>query len=380
MSLKIRFKVIAAEIIVKSTTLKHHTKYFLFLLIIAILNGCGSDSKDYTQHKKQLFTFGTLVDISILDNNSQRANQAIDSISSEFDRLHTLWHPWNDGALGKINQKVSTHSAPVIPPSIIKLIEKSKEFSTQSDGLFNPAIGQLIKLWQFDQLDNEEHIFQLPPTDSIQLLLQKNPQMSDIQLSLNNDNDYILHSSNPSIALDFGAFAKGAAIELMMTNLKNQKIYNALINAGGDLKVLGSKGDRPWRIGIKNPDYLLNKSSQPILAAVDLNNEESLFTSGNYERFFEYQGHHYHHIIDPRTGYPTSGTRSVTVLTKDAGLADAASTALFIAGPENWPRIARKMGIDSVMLIDEDNRIYLSPAMAERIELLTDTQPIIIKL
>jgi len=94
--------------------------------------------------------------------------------------------------------------------------------------------------------------------------------------------------------------------------------------------------------------------------------------------FFEFQGKHYHHIIDPRTGYPARGTLSVTVLSSDAALADAASTALFIAGPELWPEIARKMAVQYVMLISDDNKIYLSPAMAERIELFTDRQPVII--
>jgi thiamine biosynthesis lipoprotein len=104
-----------------------------------------------------------------------------------------------------------------------------------------------------------------------------------------------------------------------------------------------------------------------------------LFTSGDYERFFEFEGKHYHHILDPRTGYPARGTRSVTVLTEDAALADAASTALFIAGPELWPEIAQQMDIQHVMLIADDNKIYLTQAMAERIELFTDIEPVVVK-
>ena len=352
----------------------------LILIVTLLLSACSSENTPSQQYDKQLFVFGTLVDITILHNDPERASQAIDQISHEFDRLHVLWHPWKDGALSQLNLQLGKNEPHSTDASIVALIEQSQLLSSQSGGLFNPAIGQLIKLWQFDQLDNEHHQFQLPSKEAIENILQTSPAMADIKLSGNQSDSVTVQSINPHITLDFGAFAKGAAIELMMEQLKQLNIHNALINSGGDLKVLGNKGNRPWRIGIKNPDYSLQKSNQAILAAINLNDHESLFTSGNYERFFEHEGQRYHHIIDPRSGYPASGTRSVTVLANDAGLADAASTALFIAGDQHWPDIARKMGIQYVMLISEDDRVYLSEAMSRRIELLTDVQPVIVKL
>jgi thiamine biosynthesis lipoprotein len=94
-----------------------------------------------------------------------------------------------------------------------------------------------------------------------------------------------------------------------------------------------------------------------------------VFTSGNYERYFTWQGKRFHHIIDPRTGYPAEGTRSVTVIDSDATRADAAATALFIAGPDGWFKIARQMGIEQVLLFDDQDRIHMTPAMAARVEL-----------
>jgi len=347
--------------------------------MVLFISACQPDKLSQELHQRQLFTFGTLVDISILSNDPQQARQAIDELSTEFDRLHALWHPWNDGALAQANRQFSSPVPITTSPSIISLIQQSQYLSRQSNGLFNPAIGKLIKLWQFDQLDNEAFQFHLPEADAIQSLLQQNPSMEDIIISHSSSSGEQIHSNNPSVALDFGAFAKGVAIENMIHQLKKRHIDNALINAGGDLKVLGSKNGTPWRIGIKNPEYAKNPNAKPVLAAINLRNEESLFTSGDYERFFEVEGQHYHHIIDPRSGYPARGTRSVTILTNDAALADAASTALFIAGPEQWSDIARKMGIDHVMLIAADKHIYLSPAMAERIEFLTAVKPVIIK-
>lgn len=307
--------------------------------------------------------------------DTDNAQQTINIISTEFDRLHEQWHPWKKGDLGQINQSFSNNEFFSGSPSIIKLIQDSQQLSGLSNGLFNPAIGQLIKLWQFDQLEDEHYQFQLPDAEKIQALLKQNPQMQDIIVKKTQ-----IKSDNSSLSLDFGAFAKGVAIEQMITTLKEHNISHALINAGGDLKVIGSKNGKAWRIGIKNPANAQNPSAKPIIAAINLNHNEALFTSGNYERFFEFEGRHYHHIIDPRSGYPAKGTRSVTVLSNDAALADAASTALFIAGPELWSDIAKKIGIQYVMLMSDDNKIYLSPAMAERIELFSDIKPIIVNI
>ncbi len=350
--------------------------FFPAVFFILLLTACQPAEPTKELYQQQLFTFGTLVDISIISDNSEQTKQTIDRISAEFDHLHSQWHPWKNGALGQANKNFHTYNSAAFAStsSVINLIRDSQVLSKKSNGLFNPAIGQLVKLWQFDQLEDENYKFKIPDPEKLQSLVAQNPQMQDIVI----DNLQI-KSNNPVTSLDFGAFAKGVAIEKMMSLLKEQHINNALINAGGDLKVLGSKNGKLWKIGIKNPANANNPSEKAIIAAIELKDNEALFTSGNYERFFEFEGKYYHHIIDPRTGYPATGTQSVTVLSKDAALADAASTALFIAGPELWPDIAKKMGVQYVMLISDDNKIYLTPAMAERIELLTDINPVILE-
>ena len=138
-------------------------------------------------------------------------------------------------------------------------------------------------------------------------------------------------------------------------------VENAIINAGGDLRVIGQHGNRPWRIGIRHP------RESRILASIEVSGDTSVFTSGDYERFFEVDGQRYHHIIDPRTGYPASSTTSVTIIHSNAATADAAATALFVAGPDQWPSTARNMGIRYVMLIDKQGTIHMNPAMQSRI-------------
>jgi thiamine biosynthesis lipoprotein len=111
---------------------------------------------------------------------------------------------------------------------------------------------------------------------------------------------------------------------------------------------------------------------------VETDEDESVFTSGNYERFFEYQGTRYHHIIDPRDGYPAKDSVSVTVIHKNATTADAAATALFVAGPKLWQKIAAHMGVTQVMLIDDKLTFYMTPEMAKRIHFEIDPKPRVI--
>ena len=348
---------------------------FLALSSILLLVTACQQTKHEQIIQQQLFTFGTLVDISIISDNRKQAEETIQLISRKFETLHKQWHPWLDGDLGRANKAFIKPQFFSTSKAIIQLIKDSQQLSIQSNGLFNPAIGQLIKLWQFDKIEDEHYQFTLPSAEKIKQILKQNPTMSDIIVQQSQ-----IKSNNSAVALDFGAYAKGVAIDNMIEILRQHHINNALINAGGDIKVLGSKNGQPWRIGIKNPTYKQDPQAKNIIAAIELKDNESLFTSGNYERFFEFQGKHYHHIIDPRTGYPAIGTQSLTVLTNNAALADVASTALFIAGPKLWPTIAKQMGITYVMLIADNGQIYLSSAMAQRITLLGNQKPIIIHL
>lgn len=225
----------------------------------------------------------------------------------------------------------------------------------------------MINLWQFHRYQETDI---QPPTDTdIQALVAQNPRMSDI--SINNENQLI--SSNPVVSLNFGAFAKGYAIALEMKKLQSLGIKNAVINAGGDLSVIGrhvgQDGDRAWNIGIRHP------RNDSLLASIEVADNESVFTSGDYERVYFYKGKRLHHILNPKTGYPTQDAQSVTVIHSDAGRADAAATAIFVAGSKNWKNIAKKMGIRYVMLIDASSNIHMTTAMQSRIKFINKPSP-----
>ncbi len=342
--------------------------FFLTLVLILSASGCQQAPREY---KQTLLVFGTLVNITLRDVDENLAQKSIEQIRRDLDFMHEVWHPWKPGPLGRTNALLATGGWFSANPSVLPVIKKGRELAELTDNLFNPTIGQLIALWGYHQ---DEPPKGPPPTKAaIEQLLAQHPRMSDIEFD-----GLRMRSRNPAVQLDFGAMAKGLAIDRIIDYLRSQDIRNAIINAGGDLKVIGSHGDRPWRIGIRHPRPDSDKQGE-VLAALDVNDGESVFTSGDYERFYEYEGRRYHHIIDPRSGYPADQTTSVTVIHTDAATADAAATALFVAGPTGWQAIARKMQLRYVMLVDKDGRIIMTPAMAKRITLLdSENEPLII--
>lgn len=333
-------------------------KLLTCLLACIFLSACEPAVKD---HNYTIFTFGTLVDVTLFGIDKTLADDAFEQLQQDFDDYHQQWSPWTHGDLAKINEQIAVgESNIVIANHLLPIIKTSIALSERSDNLFNPAIGQLINLWQFHK--HQQADIKPPDAELIQALLNKNPQMSD--LSFTQDN--LMLSKNPAVALNFGAFAKGYAIALAMQTLKKMGINHAVINAGGDLSVAGrhSDGDRDWNVGIRDP------RSAKILASISTKGNESIFSSGDYERTYIYQGQRYHHILNPATGYPTTDAQSVTVIHSDAGLADAAATAIFVAGSKHWLKIAKKMGIRYLMLVDANGDIHLTTAMNKRIKFL----------
>ncbi len=324
----------------------------LTALGLLLLAGCSRPVQDVYQ--EQIFAFGTVIDITLYGVEEKRAQQAVQAVDAMYQRQHRDWHAWQRGLLMDLNNAIAAGKSIHTDPSIVKLIQLGQGFERSSGGLFNPAIGNLLRLWGFQQDDPAQG--PPPSRERIQRWLDSAP--SSLQLQIDGQ---VVSSNNPAVRLDFGGFAKGYSVGKAVELLQQRGINNLIVNAGGDLCVRGRRGDRPWRIGIRQPD------SSGILASIELEGSGCIFTSGNYERYFEYNGRRYHHILDPRSGYPAEKTASVTVLTQDPTLADAAATALFVAGPDNWQTVAARMGIQDVLLIDEHNSAWLTPALAKRI-------------
>lgn len=326
-------------------------RYVCLAISLSWLSSCGRTPPIYHD---TIFTFGTLIEVTLADVDAKQAQQAMRLMRQDLEVMNRVWHAWKPGSLARVNQLLETTSEFTAPPSVLELLIPARELSLKSQGLFNPAIGRLIALWGFhsDEMPSDE-----PPAEKIRELLQQHPSMQDIEI-----HGVRMRSSNPAVQIDLGGIAKGYALEKLMQTLQQLGINNAVINAGGDLKVIGTKNGHPWSIGIRDPRHA------GAVAGIEVTNGEAVFTSGDYERHAT-KNPKVHHIIDPRTGYPATGSQSVTVLHTDATTADAAATALFIAGPKQWRSIAKAMGVTHVMLIDSEGIVHLTPAMQQRIQM-----------
>ena len=324
----------------------------VLMLTFLMLVACGEPVAEYRQ---SLFIFGTVVDLKLRGVSDEQAEVAVQVVDKAFQRMHKDWHAWKAGELSQLNQSFISDQPRPVTPFLLPLIAQSQVLFNQSEGLFNPAIGKLIALWGFHSDDLPSG----PPPDSeaIAELVNSAPGMGDLEI-LNGQ----VRSHNPAVDLDFGGFAKGYALVIAIDLLHKQGVDSAIVNAGGDLCVSGAHGGRPWRVGVRHPQ------GAGIIAAVDVLDGECVLTSGNYERYREHDGVRYPHIIDPRDGWPVKHIASATVIDADGGRADAAATALTVAGPGAWYRIAKRMQLKYVMLVDEMGRVYMNPAMAKRID------------
>ncbi len=310
------------------------------------------------------YVFGTEVRVEIVDAPQTKAERAIQGIEATFQQFNQDWHAWEKGGiLGNINQAIATEQPITIADSVKRFILKSQTLAAESDYLFDPGIGQLIELWGFH---SEDWHGPPPSKAAIQAWLKSRPSIRDIYFKGNT-----LYSRNPNVRLDFGGNAKGLALDLAINSLLAAGIQNAIVNIGGDMRIIGSKNPKShqaWRIGIQDPDH-----PNTALARLQINGDESIVTSGTYQRYFEWKGKRYSHIINPNTGYPADHFISVTVIHPDATTADAAATALMIAGPSGWKKIARQMGITEAFMVDKNRQTYATPTIKKRLHLMTPT-------
>lgn len=339
-------------------------RIFFGLAYAVLLGLCACSSNDNgTLYKESSYAMGSVVEFTIYGVEEARAKAAVAAARNDLNFLHENLNPWHPGSLARMNSLFALGGRFTAAASVLPLIAKSTELSQRSGGLFNPAIGNLIRLWGFQNDDPPPH-GPPPSPEQIAAVLAQHPYMSDLHVS-----GVEISSSNAAVVLDFGGIAQGYAADVLIEGFKLAGIRNAIVNISGDVRVLGTHGTQPWRIGIRNP------RGAGILASLEMNSGESVVTSGDYERFYIYEGKRYHHILDPRSGLPSEGAASATVIDMEATFADAAATALMVAGVKQWHSVAKAMGVKSAMLVDDAGRVYLDPATAKRIRFEIDPSP-----
>jgi thiamine biosynthesis lipoprotein len=334
------------------------------LLLALLLSACGR----VALQEQQAFVFGTRVEVVVASADPAQGRQAIAAVLREFDRLHGAYHAWQPSQLTELNSAIAAGRPHRVDGELGEFIKEARELSARGDHLFDPGIGRLVALWGFQADDFKAA---LPDEDARRAWLATKASIAD--LTIEGDT---LTSRNRTVALDFGGYLKGVALDRAAAILRGQGIANALINIGGNVMALGSKDGRPWRVGIQHP-----RQPGP-LATVELADGEAIGTSGDYQRYFELDGRRYAHLLDPRSAAPVDHTQAVTVLLpagpKAGTLSDAASKPIFIAGPAHWRETARKMEIGLVLRVDRDGAVQVTEALSRRLAFIDKAAPTVI--
>ncbi len=335
----------------------------LSLLVAAwLLAACGPSEP----WRQESYVFGTRVELAIAGAPEAQARAAGNRVLQEFDRLHRTYHAWQPSDLSALNEAMAAGRTHDVSAEFAGYIREAQAVAAAGEHLFDPGIGRLIALWGFHTDDIQPR---LPDAGAVQALLAQHPSIADLRLDGNH-----VSSRNNSVAIDFGGYLKGVALDRAAASLKQDGIGNALINIGGNVMALGTRDGKPggaaWRIGIQHPRP--QGTGGAPLATLELRDGEAIGTSGDYHRYFEMAGHRYCHLLDPRSGFPAEGTQAVTVLIAPgpgAGMrSDALSKPIFIAG-RDWRGMAKKLGVEAVLKVGADGTVSATPAMQARVKI-----------
>jgi thiamine biosynthesis lipoprotein len=314
-----------------------------FICTIFSLSGCVNTQKEYS---KNMIYMDTYINIKVYSNKKdvKKVLEKVDNIYSKYNKLCDAFNEYdNIKNIYYINNKLNVNKKLIIDKDLYNLIKYGVKAYDISSGSVNIAMGNVTFLWKKYILKGNGI-----PTDEELNEASRNIDIKDIVL----EDNTIMKKSN--IKIDLGGIAKGYVTELAGKYLESVGIDKYIINAGGNVKVGKHYNNDLYKIGIEKPI----KESHDIYKVVKVENE-SVVTSGNYERYYEYKGNVYHHIIDPKTLYPASYVRSVTVITKDSGYADILAKILFLMPIEDGKKYINSIkGVEAIWYGNKDDIYY----------------------
>jgi thiamine biosynthesis lipoprotein len=290
---------------------------------------------------------GTRVAVELWSEDRALAERAMDAVIAEMRRTDELMSTYKpESQLSQVN--AHAHERPVqVDPDIVEVVERSFDVSRLSGGAFDityASVGYLYDYRAHQKPTDAQIAAALPGVDFRKVQVDREA--------------HTIRFLREGVRIDLGGIAKGYAVDRAVQHLRELGIRHAMVNAGGDTRLLGDRRGKPWMVGIRDP-----RSAGRVVMRVPLA-DEAISTSGDYERYFEEDGVLYHHILVPSTGRSARGVRSATVIGPDATLTDGLSTTLFVLGVERGMQlIARLPGVEAVM-VDDEGRIFYSDGLA----------------
>jgi len=310
--------------------------------------------------KRNSYSLGTIINLRAYGNKAQKAiDEAIEKLNDIDDKMSAFKE---HSEISKINSKAGTSSEEIVSKDTYFVVKNAVEYSEILEGTFDPTIRPLVKLWSIGT--KEEIIPEKLKIEEIRKLVN----YRDVLL---NENKNSIMLKQKQQALDVGGIAKGFAADEVRDIFYKHNIKSALIDLGGNIFALGSKEDgTPWRVGIQNPF----KPRGEYVGILSVKNK-SVVTSGNYEKYFMKDGQRFHHIIDPKTGYPSqSRIISATIISDNSIDGDGLSTGIYILGIDKATKIIEAIDGIEAIFITEDKKIYKTSGVNKEILIITDEE------
>jgi thiamine biosynthesis lipoprotein len=292
--------------------------------------------------KIQRTLMGTMWGIEVMDHgHPAEARIAIDRAYAELSRIEDVMSEWKpESPISQVDAAAGQHAVEV-PAELREMIERSIAYSKATEGTFDITWRGMGNIWHFDDA------FAVPSQAAVDRA-RKNIDYTAI--SVEGNRIYLPAGKN----IGLGGIAKGYAVDRAAHVLADAGFRDSLVDGGGDVLASGTRNGQPWRLGIQDP----RGEHGEILGVADIANS-ALVTSGDYERFRIVNGVRYHHIIDPRTGWPATASISVSVMAKTAEQGVVLAKSIFILGPEKGLALARSQGVEA-MIIDPAEKTYFT--------------------
>ncbi len=289
---------------------------------------------------------GTRVSVELWHDDESVGLALVEQVLDEYrriDREMSTYRP--DSEISLVNDGAASAAVPV-DLELFTVIERSLALSEASRGAFDITYDSVGYMYDYRA--------KLHPNDS---QIRAGLAAVDYRHVLLDENAHSVRFRVPGVRINLGGIAKGYAVERGAAILSAQGVEHALLNAGGDTRVLGDRRGQPWIVGIRHP-----RLADAVVTRLPLI-DEAISTSGDYERFFEEDGRRYHHILNPTTGRPTQGVLSATVIGPDATLTDGLSTTLFVLGSEAGMEFIESFGEYEAVIVDQDGVLTYSSGL-----------------
>jgi thiamine biosynthesis lipoprotein len=333
----------------------------LLFLIAASTAACSetSGSSGNRMVERTFASMGSELRLTAWTADEPGAVAAFESVFQEFDRLEALLSTWRERSdIQQLNRAAGKHPVPV-GTELRDVLQTARQVSDWTGGKFDVTFGVMSGLWKFDYQNQDGTI---PERDEV----ERRRKLIDYRDLVVDERAGTAFLRREGMIANLGGIGKGYAVDRAQDILRKRGFRDFMIQFGGDMYVAGRSGDHPWRLGIQDPRGPANR----IFAEMDVS-DSTFSTSGDYARFFIKDGRRYHHILDPATGEPAQGCRSVTIMTGSATVADGLSTGVFILGPEAGMALIERLPDVEGVIVSAKNEVLVSSGLKGRLTLLS---------